>query len=108
MRGYLLIESRDPFESTGAARTCELAIQLRAAGHDVALFLVQNGVLSVRSGARRTELDKVLGTKIEVLADDFSLRERGIPADKLLGGVRAAPIDSIIERMASGWNALWH
>lgn len=108
MRGYLLIESRDPFESTGAARTCELAIQLRAAGHDVALFLVQNGVLAARSGARRAELDKVLGTKIEVLADDFSLRERGIPATSLIDGVQAAPIDSIVERMAAGWNTLWH
>jgi intracellular sulfur oxidation DsrE/DsrF family protein len=108
MPGYLLIESRDPFESTGAARTCELAIQLRAAGHDVALFLVQNGVLAVRSGARRADLDKVIGTKIEVLADDFSLRERGIPTAALIGGVRVAPIDAIVERMAAGWNALWH
>jgi sulfur relay (sulfurtransferase) complex TusBCD TusD component (DsrE family) len=63
MRGYLLIESRDPFESTGAARTCELAIQLRAAGHDVALFLVQNGVLAVRSGARRTSSTKCSGRR---------------------------------------------
>lgn len=108
MPGYLLIESRDPFESTGAARTCELAIQLRAAGHDVALFLVQNGVLAVRSGARRAELDRAIGAKIEVLVDDFSLRERGIPTAGLLGGVRVAPIDSIVERMAAGWNALWH
>lgn len=108
MPGYLLIESRDPFESTGAARTCELAVQLRAAGHDVALFLVQNGVLAVRSGARRTDLDKVIATRIEVLADDFSLRERGIPAAGLIGGVQVAPIDSIVERMAAGWNALWH
>ena len=111
MSGYLLIESRDPFESTGVARTCELAVQLRAAGHDVALFLVQNGVLAVRSGARRAHLDmldQALATKIELLADDFSLRERGIPAAGLLGGVRIAPIDSIVERMAAGWNALWH
>jgi hypothetical protein len=108
MPGYLLIESRDPFESTGAARTCELALQLRAAGHDVALFLVQNGVLAVRSGARRADLDKVIGTKIEVLADDFSLRERGIPTAALVGGVQAAPIDAIVERMAAGWNTLWH
>ena len=108
MRGYLLIESRDPFESAGVARTCELAIQLRAAGHDVSLFLVQNGVLAVRSGARCAELDKVLGSKIEVLADDFSLRERGIAAASLSGGVKAAPIDSVIERMTAGWNAIWH
>jgi intracellular sulfur oxidation DsrE/DsrF family protein len=108
MPGYLLIESRDPFESTGTARTCELAIQLRTAGHDVALFLVQNAVLAVRSGARRTELDQVIGAKIEVLADDFSLRERGISSASLGAGVKAAPIDSIIERMSAGWNALWH
>ena len=108
MPGYLLIESRDPFESTGAARTCELAIQLRAAGHDVALFLVQNGVLAVRSGARRAELDKVIGTKIEVLADDFSLRTASTPFCtrnsatswpaarncRASSHVRAAPVDS--------------
>ena len=108
MPGYLLIESRDPFESTGAARTYELALQLRAAGHDVALFLVQNGVLAVRSGVRRTELDKVIRTQIAVLADDFSLRERGISSAGLIAGVKAAPIDSVVERMAAGWNVLWH
>jgi hypothetical protein len=50
----------------------------------------------------------VLGTKIEVLADDFSLRERGIAPASLSGGVKAAPIDSVVERMAAGWNAIWH
>lgn len=108
MPGYLLIESRDPFESTGASRTCELAMQLRAAGHEVALFLVQNGVLAVRSGARRADLDKVIKTQIEVLVDDFSLRERGISSFSLISGVHPAPIDSIVERMTAGWNALWH
>ena len=50
----------------------------------------------------------MIGTQIEVLADDFSLRERGISSAGLIGGVRAAPIDSVVERMAAGWNALWH
>jgi hypothetical protein len=69
---------------------------------------VQNGVLAVRSGVRRPELDKVIRTQIEVLADDFSLRERGISSASLIGGVRAAPIGSVVERLAAGWNALWH
>jgi hypothetical protein len=107
MTGYVLIESRDPFESLGGARTYELAMQLRAAGHDVILFLVQNGVLPLRAGSQRTGLDKVIGTRIEVLADDFSLRERGIASAELISGVRAAPIDAVIERMAAGWKALW-
>lgn len=108
MSAYLLIESRDPFESSDAARTYELAAQLRAAGHDVALFLVQNGVLPVRAGCARTGLEHVIGTRVEVLADDFSLRERGISAAALVSGVRAVAIDSVVERMAAGWNAIWH
>ena len=108
MAGYLLIESRDLLEPTGAERTCELALQLRAAGHDVVVFLVQNAVLAARSGAQRAVLNKVIKTQIEVLADDFSLRERGISSAALTGGVHAAPIDAIVERMAAGWNALWH
>jgi hypothetical protein len=65
-------------------------------------------VLAVRSGVRRAELDQVIRTQVEVLADDFSLRERGISSASLIGGVRAAPIDAVVERMAAGWNALWH
>lgn len=108
MPGYLLIESRDPFESTDVARTYELAAQLRAAGHEVALFLVQNGVLPARAGCSRTGLERVIGSRIEVLADDFSLRERGIASTALVGGIRSVPIDSVVERMAAGWNAIWH
>jgi DsrE/DsrF-like family len=108
MSGYILIESRDPFESAGPARTCELAMHLRAAGHEVVLFLVQNGVLPARAGTQRTGLDKLIGTRIEVLADDFSLRERGIAASELISGIRLAPIDVVVERMGAGWNAIWH
>jgi predicted peroxiredoxin len=108
MSAYLLIESRDPFECSEVARTYELATQLRSVGHEVALFLVQNAVLPVRSGCRRTGLDKITGTGIEVLADDFSLRERGIAATALLNGIRPASIDFVVERMAAGWKTIWH
>jgi hypothetical protein len=108
MSAYLLIESRDPFEWSEVARTYELATQLRAAGHEVALFLVQNAVLPVRAGCRRAGLDRITGTGIDVLADDFSLRERGIAATALLNGIRPASIDFVIERMAAGWKTIWH
>jgi hypothetical protein len=108
MAAYLLIESRDPFACGDVTHTYELAMQLRAAGHEVALFLVQNGVLPVRAGCRRTGLDKFTGTGIEVLADDFSLRERGIGASALVSGIRPASIDFVVERMAAGWKSLWH
>jgi hypothetical protein len=105
---YLLIESRDPLESTRVQRTYDLAVQLRAAGSDVVLYLVQNGVTPARAGGRRSGLENVIAARIEVLADEFSLRERGLPPSALLSGIRAAPIDAVIERMAAGWKAIWN
>ena len=79
MNRYLLIESRDPFESVDATRWCELAAELKRAGHEVALFLVQNGVFPVRrEPTRRDRARPEAG--VEVFADEFSLRERGIEA----------------------------
>ena len=108
MSAYLLIESHDPFECSGVTHTYELATQLRAAGHQVTLFLVQNAVLPVHPGCRPTGLETISITGVEVLADDFSLRERGIPTTVLLSGVRPAPIDLVVERMAAGWKTIWH
>ena len=106
MNKYLMIESRDPFESVDATRWCELAAELKRAGHDVALFLVQNGVLPVRANGRRDGIERALSAGVEVYADDFSLRERGIDASAR--GVKVAPIDVVIDRMAAGWAPIWH
>ncbi len=108
MTEYLLIESRDPFESNDLDRYCELAVELKHAGHDVALFLVQNGVMAVRAGARASGLDLALEADVRVLADDFSLRERGIPLAPVIAGVRPAPIEVVVERLAAGCKAIWH
>ena len=42
MAKYLLIESRDPFESNEVANTYQVASGLAGAGDEVTLFLVQN------------------------------------------------------------------
>jgi hypothetical protein len=44
MTKYLLIQSRDPFESNDAAYSHELAAGVAREGTQVPLFLVQNGV----------------------------------------------------------------
>jgi predicted peroxiredoxin len=108
MARYLLIESRDPFESSDVASYGELAVQLRRAGDEVTVFLVENGVLPARAGARAEALARVVEAGIEVLADEFALRERGIPADRLRSGVRAAPLSVIVDRLADGSKTLWH
>jgi predicted peroxiredoxin len=108
MDSYLFIESRDPFESRDVADHYDLAAALARDGQRVTLFLVQNGVLAARGTARSDALRAVTDAGVEVLADDFSLRERGIRADRLLPGVRAAALDVVIDQLAEGRKALWH
>jgi hypothetical protein len=108
MGRYLLIESRDPFESNDVANFRELAMGLAGQGNEVAMFLVQNGVLPARFGAKAEGLAKLIAAGIEVRADDFSLRERAITAESLQRGVLPAPISHVIDRMGDGWKLLWH
>ena len=56
MAGYLLIESRDPFESNDVGYYYELAGGLVEAGNQVTLFLVQNAVLAARPSAQAPQL----------------------------------------------------
>jgi predicted peroxiredoxin len=108
MAKYLLIESRDPFDSNDTGRYYELAAALAREGNAVTFFLVQNGVLPARSGVRSDALYQIKEAGVEVLADDFSLRERGIPPDKLAAGVQAAPLEIVIDQLADGCKAMWH
>ena len=106
MAGYLLIESRDPFESKDVGYYCDLARGLAEAGNQVTLFLVQNAVLAARPSAQTPQLRALIGSGIKVLADDFALRQRGIT--KLLDGVEIAPIETVVDHMEAGHKTLWH
>ena len=108
MAKYLFIESRDPFESNAVARQYALAADLVKEGNEVTLFLVQNGVLPARPGSLSNLLGKAAHAGVQVLADDFSLRERGIAAGKLTEGVKAAPLSVVIDQLADGRKAIWH
>ena len=106
MAQYLLIESRDPFESNDVGYYYDLAKGLVEGGNQVTLFLVQNGVLPARPSAHSAALSALAQSGVTVLADDFSLQERGIT--KLAEGVTAAPIDVVVDHLAAGHKTLWH
>jgi sulfur relay (sulfurtransferase) DsrF/TusC family protein len=107
MSRYVFIESRDPFESKDTRFVEETAIAVKERGHDVTVFLVQNGVLAARTGARR--LGHLAEAGITVLADDLSLRERGIKAEELAPSIREAGIDALVEALIQkNTKALWH
>jgi sulfur transfer complex TusBCD TusB component (DsrH family) len=107
MQDYLLFESRDPLESADVPRHFDLAASLAKEGGRVALYLVQNGVLAARHSGRSQALTRLVEAGVEVLADDFSLRERGIAPSVLPPGIRSSPIDLALDRLAEGRKALW-
>jgi len=106
MSTYVLIASEDPLEH--AERFYALALQLRDAGHTVTLFLVQNAVLGARAARARTALPTLLEASVTILADEFSLRERGIAAIDLRDGIHSAPLDVLTDLLARGHKALWN
>lgn len=107
MNRYLLIESRDPYSSGEAAGSAQLAVGLRRRGHEVTLLLVQNGVQPARREAQAPDLHSAIAAGVEVLADEFALRERGVTVGNLTPGVRAVPLSLAVERMVLGWTPFW-
>ena len=104
--GYLLIESRDPFESNDVGYYYELARGLQESGNQVTLFLVQNAVFAARRSAKVPDLAALASAGVTILADDFALKERGIT--KLCDAVHAAPIHVVVDRLEAGHKTLWH
>jgi intracellular sulfur oxidation DsrE/DsrF family protein len=107
MNKDLLIESSDPFQGNGG-EFCRLARDLAANGNEVVLLLVQNAVLAARAGAQTDAVARAASAGVSVVADDFSLRERGIDSGRLKQGVAPASIDLVVDKLAEGYRALWH
>jgi predicted peroxiredoxin len=106
MARYLIIESRDPFESNDVGQNYVLAADLARAGNEVTVFLVQNGVLPARAGSRSDRFDALVASGVTVLADDFSLKERAI--DRLVDGIEPAPLEVVVDALADGVKTIWH
>lgn len=105
---YLLLASRDPFTARDVEAFYALAANLAGRGNPVTLFLVQNGVLPARRGPGTGPLTPLTQAGVKVLADEFSLRERGIAAERLAAGVEPASLDRVIDALADGVRALWN
>lgn len=109
MSKYIFIESRDPFESRDIQFVEETAITLKRSGHDVTVFLVQNAVLASRATIRDSGLTRISQAGVKLLADDFSMRERGISTTALLTNVRPSTIENLVEWLVEeNTKAIWH
>jgi sulfur transfer complex TusBCD TusB component (DsrH family) len=107
MSSYIFIESRDPFESRDTRFIEETAAWVKERGHEVTVFLVQNGVLAARKSAQ--QLGRLTEAGVTVLADDLSLRERGIKSDDLAPNIRESGIEALVDALVQeNTKALWH
>jgi predicted peroxiredoxin len=94
---YLFIESRSEHESPDVAALFDLSGRLRDDGHDVTVFLVQNGVLAVGNDLGRQG--------IEVMTDRQSLVDRGLAPDD----ARCAGMPELVRLLMSpDVIASWH
>jgi|SRR5688500_6339311 len=109
MANYLFIESRDPFESRDTRFVEETATALKQRGNDVTIFLLQNGVFASRQNARNSNLAGLAQTGIRILADDFSLLERGITTAELVSGIQPSDIETLVDLLVQrDTKAIWH
>jgi predicted peroxiredoxin len=107
MSQYVFIESRDPFESRDTEFVEQTALAIKERGHTVTVFLVQNGVFAARDNTG--QLRRLVQAGVILLADDFSLRERGIKTEELAQGIAEAGIDRLVDAIAQAQTkAIWH
>jgi hypothetical protein len=106
MAHYMLISSRDPLDTTDVGHYYQLAEDLAVGGNRVTLFLVENGVFPARESTWSQRLTALSECGVSVLADAFSLRERGILS--LCEGVHVAELDHVVDALADGAKTLWN
>ena len=110
MARYVLVESRDPFESRDVSYFYGLAADLSAKGEQVTLFLVQNGALASRKDATGNPLGGLLKRNVPVLVDSFSLQERGIRDSERHPSAKPSDISNLVDQIMAekGTKVLWH
>lgn len=104
MRSYLFLESRSDLDSPDVPAALALAGDLRADGHEVAVFLVQNAVTMV---GRTPALGDLRAAGVEIWADDYSLAVRGLPEPAGAARLGGAP-DLVRLLMAPDVVPVWH
>ena len=108
MEHFFFIQSREPLTDNRATADYELINNLAAAGNQVTVMLVQNGVIPARRGSIIKSFDKLCDGKAWILADPFSLAQRQIANDELKAGIESSALDRAVKAMLAGHKVIWH
>ena len=103
----MIVETRDPFSVRDVEWTGTLLASVRHHGRRCTLMLAENGVLGAREAAGAPFFSALVDSGVEIIADRFALRERGIAEDSLRAGISAGDMDLVIDRLAAGAVVVW-
>lgn len=106
---YLIVESKGP--QNGGRYSFELAKQLRELKHNVTIYLVQDAVFAARKRFEAGEklIAEAKAQTLTLLADEISLRQRGITKERLSDAVRVSNMDELVDLlMEKSDKAIWH
>ena len=109
MSGFLLIESRSATEAPEVREFLDMAAELSREGHEIDLFLIQNGVLLAARGADPCLAALANRHNVSVWADRFSLQSRALNSGELAPGIRIAGMPEMVGLLTSGSRKpVWH
>jgi predicted peroxiredoxin len=109
MAKYVLVETKNPLD--GGRWAFDLGRQLRELDHDVTIYLLQDGVFSARRRFKAGEelVHQAAGHGVRVLADQVSLRQRGVVADRVAKDVGVSEMSELVDLlMDRSDKAIWH
>jgi len=107
MEKYLLVQSRHPFESTHSDQFFSMVEGICERSNDVVVYFLQNGVLPTQKGSvHNGRITELLGEKIRILADKFSLEEHSI--GNIMEGVQESDRNKLVQLLVEpGRKAIW-
>jgi sulfur transfer complex TusBCD TusB component (DsrH family) len=108
MKHYLIVDSRDLTEYVNGSYLPLVVKELREKGHEVTVFLIENGVIAAREGSKMGQvLDALSRNGARILAEDVSCLARGV--NRLSPGISLANLDLLADSIAGGFdNILWY
>jgi predicted peroxiredoxin len=109
MAKYVLIETKSA--ANGGEYAFEVGGQLRGLNHDVTIYLLQDGVFTARrtfrAGAALRAQAQARG--IRLLADEMSLRQRGLQGERIAHEVAVSNMGELVDLMMERADkAIWH
>jgi hypothetical protein len=106
LKSYLFIESRCDQESPDVLAALDLAGRLRARGHEVAVFLIQNAVAMAAGSAPVTAL---VSRGARVWVDEFSVSVRGFDKTRHSPGIQLGDARDLVRLlMTRDVIPIWH